>query len=607
MFDINQEINKIPKKPGVYIMKDAYDNILYIGKASVLKNRVSQYFRENANMSPRITNMVSKVKKFEYIVTSSETEALVLECNLIKEHRPKYNVMLKDDKNYPYIKVTVNEEYPRVIITRKVLKDKAKYFGPFPDASAAKEMVTLLNKIFQLKICLRQISQGENTGRACLNYHINQCLAPCQGKISVEEYSNLIQEACEFLEGKQQNVVKRLEKEMTVASDSMEFEKAGILRDRINAAKKLLQKQFVEAGPNEFDIDVIGLARGVVDACVQIFFIRNGKLVRRENFMFKAINDVNDNEIISSFIKQFYSLVPQFPTKILLDSDIEEKEAIEKWLSERKGSKVEVKIPIKGDKRNLLEMARRNAEIELQRHGIGYETALKQIQELLQMARPIKRIEAFDISNLGGSSVVGAMVVFEGRLDKKQYKRYKIKTVIGQDDPGCINEVIGRRLRRGINPGNELNSERQNKLPDLILVDGGIAQLNSAQKAVKSNQLQIKCAGMSKDNRHKTKALVVSEGLSLELKKYPQAMKLISEIQEEVHRYVVDFHHKLRKKETIKSVLDEIEGIGATRKRELLRYFGSIERIKEASVEQLAKVSSMNAKVAEKVYSFFRK
>ncbi|MGE5327895.1 MAG: excinuclease ABC subunit UvrC [Deltaproteobacteria bacterium] len=608
MFNIKEEIKKLPAKPGVYIMRDIYDNILYIGKAVVLKNRVRQYFRPAANLSPRISNMVSRVHRFEYIVTSSETEALILECNLIKEHKPKFNVLMKDDKNYPYIKVTIKDEFPKIFVTRKVIKDGAKYFGPYADSGSVKETVDLITKIFQLRRCNRDLPREIGKGRTCLNFHINQCLGPCQGYIDAGEYRKIIDEICDFLNGKHQRIIEKLEIQMKEASENMEFEKAAVLRDRINSAVGLLKKQFAEEpGDTDADIDIIGLARGIGDACVQIFFVRNGKLVGRENFMFKGIAGVEDEEIISSFLKQFYSLVIHVPGRILISSDIQEKEVIEKWLSEKRGSHIEIKIPQKGDKRNLLEIARRNAELELHRQGIGYEVSLTQLKEILKLEGGISRIEAFDISNLAGSAVVGAMVVLEnGRMDKSQYKRFKIKTVKGQDDTACINEVVSRRLRRALNPNrNEMENKGFLKLPDVILIDGGINQLRAAIRAVKELGLDICCAGMVKDRKHKTRGIVTEAGEEIELKKNAQVMKLISEIQEEVHRFTVDYHRKLRARETISSVLDDIQEIGITRKKELLKHFGSVEKISEAAVDELLKVKAMNAKAAGIVYKYF--
>ncbi|MGE5473010.1 MAG: excinuclease ABC subunit UvrC [Ignavibacteriales bacterium] len=608
MFDIKEEVKKLPLKPGVYIMKDAYDNILYIGKAAFLKKRVSQYFRPSANLSPRISNMVSRVDSFEYIITGSETEALILECNLIKEHKPRFNVLMKDDKNYPYIKVTMMDEFPKIYITRKIIKDGSKYFGPYADSGAVKEIVNLINKIFQLKTCSRDLPKEIGRGRTCLNYHINQCLGPCQGYISSNDYREIITEICNFLDGKHQRIIQRMEQQMKEASENTEFEKAAALRDRINSANILLRKQFVEeTGDSDTDIDIIGLARGIDDACIQVFFVRNGKLVGRENFLFKGMMGVDDEEIISSFLKQFYSLIIYIPRKILLSNNVQEKESIEKWLTEKKGSRIEIRVPQKGDKRNLLEIARRNAELELHRQGIGYDAALLQLKGMLNIEKNIFRIEAFDISNLSSSAVVGAMVVFEnGRMDKSQYKRFKIKTVKGQDDPACINEVISRRLRRALSP-NTTDAETRGflKLPDLILIDGGINQLRAGIQGVRESNMNISCAGMVKDRKHKTRGLVTELEEDIELKKSGQVMKLISEIQEEVHRFTVDYHRKLRTRETINSVLDDIEGIGITRKKELLKHFGSIERIKEASVEDLLNVKTMNTKSAETVYKYF--
>ena len=605
MFIISDELKKLPGKPGVYIMKDSLDNILYIGKASVLKNRVRQYFQPSSNLSPRIRTMVTKIDRFEYIVTSSELEALVLECNLIKAHKPRFNVLLKDDKSYPYIKVTIDEEFPRIFMTRKVLKDDARYFGPYTDANAVKETLAFLKKIFPLRTCTKNLPKDIGKGRPCLNYHIEQCLAPCKGGLNAESYRQMIKEICEFLTGKRGEIINRLEIEMERAAENMDFEKAAAYRDRILAAQKLAEKQKIsEAGDSDTDLDIIGLARGVNDACVQIFFVRNGKLVGRENFMFRGMVDVEDVEIVTAFLKQFYGGAQHIPKQILLGISIEEDEIIEEWLSEKKKAKVEIKIPQKGDKRSLLDMANRNAEIELHRHGLGYDIALSQIKDILDIENTVKRIEAFDISNLSGTSLVGSMVVFDGKLDKRQYKRYKIKSVAGQNDVACMNEVVSRRLRRAVS-GDPEDREKFGRMPDLILVDGGRGQVAAALEAAKVLGLQIPIAGMVKDKRHRTKALILEDTCEFELKKYPQVMKLISEIQDEAHRFAIDYHRKLRAKEAVKSVLDDIKGIGSTRKRELLKHFGSIEAIKEAAVERLEQVKGMNSRAAKVVYEFF--
>lgn len=605
MFDIQEELRKLPSKPGVYLMKDMYDNILYIGKAVVLKNRVRQYFQPSANLTPRIRTMVSKIARFEYIVTTSELEALVLECNLIKAHKPRYNVLLKDDKSYPYIKVTIEEEFPRVYMTRKVLKDSSKYFGPYTDINAVKETIRLLKKIFPLKLCEKELPRDIGKDRPCLNFHINQCLAPCQGGINAKEYRQMIKDLCDFLSGKQREVINKLESDMNTASENMDFERAAIIRDRIIAAQKLNEKQKVsQAGENDSNIDIVGMSRGTSDACVQVFFVRNGKLINRESFMFKGISDVEDGEIITSFIKQFYGIVNDIPKEILLHEEINESRVIEEWLSHKKKSKVELKIPYKGDKKNLLEMAKRNAEIELQRHGLGYQAALKQLQEILGINFPINRIEAFDISNLGESAIVGSMVVFEGKMDRRQYKRYRIKSISKQNDIKSLCEVISRRLRRAELLDSDSASFR--KLPQVFLIDGGKNQVNAVLDVVRKSEIEISVAGMVKDKKHRTRALILENNNEIDLKKYSQVFKLVSEIQEEAHRFAVDYHRKLRRKESIKSILDEIQGVGNIRKRELFKHFSSIDSIRNATVDQLSNVKGMNLSIAKVVYDFFR-
>lgn len=608
MFDIKQELKKLPDKPGVYIMRDSLGDILYIGKASVLKNRVRQYFQTSSNLTPRIRTMVSRIERFDYIVTNSEVEALVLESNLIKQHKPRYNVLLKDDKSYPFIKVTVNEEYPKVLMTRKVLKDHARYFGPYTDVTAVKETLAFLKKIFPLRSCSREFPRDTGKDRPCLNYHIGQCLAPCQGGVNAEHYKKMIQEVCEFLNGRQDEVTGRLEEKMKEASQNMDYEKAAVYRDQIMSARKLAEKQKVEeSGGSQINIDVIGLAQGTNDACVQVFFIRNGKMVGRENFMFRGMAEVEDTEILTSFIKQFYGGTNYIPGRILMPITIEEKDLIEEWLSGKKKSRVELRVPQKGDKRNLLEMAEKNAEIELQRQGLGYGVALAQLRDLLGLNGSVERIEAYDISNLSGTSVVGSMVVFEGGMDKKQYKRYKIKTVEGQNDAGCMSEVIGRRLRRSLKEENsgQKPDPKFGRLPDIILVDGGQHQVNSVLKEQMNLRVSVPVAGMVKDKHHKTRGLVLEDNSEIDLKKYPQLMKLISEIQDEVHRFAVEYHRKLRKKEALTSVLDNVYGVGQTRKKELFKHFGSVEAIGRASVDELQEVKGMNEKAAKAVYNYF--
>ncbi len=607
MFDINEELKKLPAKPGVYIMKDSYGSILYIGKASILKNRVRQYFQASANLLPRIRTMVSKIESFEYIVTNSEVEALVLECNLIKEHKPRFNVLLKDDKSYPFIKVTVNEEFPRIFMTRRVSKDGARFFGPYTDVNAVKETLAFLKKIFPLKQCNKELPRDFAKERPCLNFHIGQCLAPCQGEVSSIDYKEMIEEVCSFLNGKQDDVIERLENDMNKAAEDMEFERAAALRDRINAARKLSEKQkVVETGRGDADIDIVGLAQGASDACIQVFFVRNGKLVGRENFMFRGMTGVEDAEIIASFLKQFYGWAKHIPKQVLIEIPIEEAEVIEQWLSEKRMGRVEIRVPQKGDKKNLLQMARKNAEIELHRHGLGYDNALMQLKEIIGLEVPIKRIEAFDVSNLSGTAVVGSMVVFDGRLDRRQYRRFRIKSVQGQNDTGCMSEIVSRRLRRAFNNESVSQANRGfGKLPDIFLIDGGYAQVSIVTAAISHLVKTIPAVGMVKDKKHKTRGLVLPDGREIDLKKYPQLLKLISEIQEEVHRFAIEYHRKLRKRELISSALDEIIGIGPARKRVLFKHFGSLESIKHASLEELMRVEGMNKKAAQAVYQYF--
>lgn len=600
MFDIDNELRNLPEKPGVYIMQDANNNVLYVGKALNLKNRVRQYFQHSAKLSPRIKAMISAVAKFEYIVTNSELEALILECNMIKAHKPKFNILLKDDKSYPYIKITVNELYPRIFMTRKVVKDGAKYFGPYPDVNAVKDTLSLLKKIFPLKLCKKDLPKDIGKGRPCLNFEIHQCLAPCQGGVNVEDYNQMVKEVCKFLDGKQNEIIGKLEKEMQKASENMEFEKAAVIRDRIFAARKLAEKQkVIEIAGHDRDMDVIGFVRGNLNVCFQLFFVRNGKVVGRKSFILKDVKDVTDCEIMASFLKQFYNQDVHIPKQILLGICIEERKVIQEWLTGKRGSKVELKLPKKGYNKKLLEMAQKNAELELQKHETQYEIPLTQLSEILGLSKRIECIEAFDVSNLSGSFVVGSMIVFDGGWSKDQYRRYRIRGIQNQDDVGSIYEILSRRLKRALT--------EQQKLPDLILVDGGKPQINAALKAMLETEVQVPVAGMVKDKKHKTRGLILENGNEVDLKKYPQVFKLISEIQEEVHRFTIEYHKKLRTQQSIHSVLEEIPGIGKVRKKELLKHFGSIDTIKRATLEELMQVKGINNCLAKVIHDYFHK
>lgn len=611
MFDINEALKNLPDSPGVYVMKDENGEIIYIGKAVSLKNRVRQYFQNSKNQHPKVRAMVSQIKEFEYILTDNELEALILECNLIKKHKPKYNILLKDDKHYPYIKVTLNEEYPRVLMVRKLEKDGAKYFGPFTDVSAVKETLMLIKKLFKIRTCNRNVSFGIEVGRPCLNYHIGLCLAPCKGDVKRETYMQMIEGIIKLLNGKHEEIIKELEDKMLKASENLEFERAAEYRDQINAIRKIQQKQKIISSVLE-DEDVIAFARDENGTCLQMFYIRGGKLLGSKNFYFKDADDID--ELLSQFIVQYYTSEEYIPRDIVLQRDIPEISIIESYLSKQKGSKVKIRVPKKGDKLDLVEMAKKNAEAALNqvKAKIIKERqktfgALEELKAILGLEKLPIRIEAYDISNISGVDMVGSMVVFEnGREAKKEYRRFKIKNVKGQNDYDALEEVLRRRFYRYFeeiknkdNPKNKFN-----KLPDLILMDGGIGQVNVALKVLEEFGLNIEVAGMVKDEKHKTRALVFN-GDEISILKDSNSFKLIYKIQEEVHRFAIEYHRSLRTKSVIKSELDEIQGIGPKRKMELIKHFKSIENIKNATIEELMMVKGMNKNLAQKVYEYF--
>ena len=612
MFDIKEELKNIPTKPGVYLMFDKEDVIIYIGKAKVLKNRVSQYFQNGNKHSLRIKNLVKKIKRFEYIVTKTEVEALILENNLIKKHDPKYNVRLKDDKTYPYIKLTLNEMFPRLFITRNVLNDKAKYFGPFTNSAVVKENIELLNKIFPLRKCKKKFPRDLGKERPCLNYHINNCNAPCNFHISKDQYDKMVQNVLDFLNGNDKNILKNLEEDMLKASDNLEFEKAIEIRDKIFAIKKLKENQLVENTAGE-DKDVIAFAKTNFEALFQIFFIRAGKITGREHFLLNNIEGFSRAEILAIFVKQFYSGTPFIPKEILLQEDIEDFDTIQKWLSALKNQKVFVTIPKKGEKLKLVEMAYENACITLDKFGEQIKReqqktilAIEEISKALNIDIYLKRIEAFDISNIQGVHAVGSMVVFEdGKPKKSDYRKFKIKTVFKQDDYASMQEVIERRFNRYITEINEnIEDGKFNKIPDIIFLDGGKGQISAVSKVLQKLNLNILICGMVKDDYHRTRGLLFN-GKEVLLKKSSEGFKLITRIQDEVHRFAIEFHRKTREKDMTKSILDEIPGVGDTRKKALLKHFGSIDKIRKATIEELKQVDIINEKVARDIYNFF--
>lgn len=610
-FDIQEELKKLPGRPGVYIMHDEKDNIIYVGKAISLKNRVRQYFQSSRNKGVKIEQMVTHIRRFEYIVTDSELEALVLECNLIKEHRPKYNTMLMDDKTYPFIKVTTNEPFPRVILSRKMLKDKAKYFGPYTSAQAVRDTIDLLHKLYHVRSCNRNLPRDTGKERPCLNYHIKQCDAPCQGYISQEEYGKSINEVIRFLNGHYDSILSELEKKMNEASEALEFERAIEYRELLNSVKKVAQKQKITDSSGE-DRDVLAVASGEEDAVVQVFFIRGGRLIGRDHFYLRISKGESKGSILDSFIKQYYAGTPYIPGELMLQEDVEERELLETWLTAKRGQKVTLRIPKKGTKEKLVELAAENARLvltkdkeRLKREEGRTIGAVKEIASLLGLDE-ITRMEAYDISNTNGFESVGSMVVYErGRPKRNDYRKFKIKGIKGADDYGSMREVLTRRFTHG------LKERRENKelgkftvFPDLILMDGGKGQVNVALQVLDELHLNIPVCGMVKDDYHRTRGLYYHNE-EIPIDKSSEAFRLITRIQDEAHRFAIEYHRQLRSKGQVHSILDDIDGIGPARRKALMRSYSSLDAIREASVEELAKIPSMNEKAAESVYNFF--
>ena len=601
MFDIEAELKKLPHKPGVYIMHDKDDKIIYVGKAISLKNRVTQYFRKNKK-TKRIQNMVSLVDHFEYIVVENEAEALILECNLIKKNKPKFNVLLKDDKTYPYIKINLKDEYPNIYITRRILNDGAKYFGPYASAGAAKEMVDFIKDKFKI----RQCRNFKYKDRPCLNYHIKKCLAPCMGYVSKEEYLKQINEVIYLLEGKTDKILRELENQMEEASKKMEFEKAAYIRDKIIAIERISEKQRV-SNITENNIDVIGLARNDIEVCIEVFFVRKSKMIGRENFFLQNLSDETDKQILSEFVKQYYVGREILPNKIMIKEDIDERELLEEGLSKEAGRKVEIKTPQKGEKLRLVEMAERNALITLENKNKEKYSVLAELKEVLKMDKLPRKIECFDISNLSGTNMVAGMCVMQdGKINKNLSRRFRIKEVIGQDDVACMKEVVIRRLKHSM----EKEDGNFGRLPDVIFADGGITQIRAIKEAINEvlsttnaedvdKLTQIKVFGMVKNDKHQTRALMDEN--RKELKISEELKNLVTLFQDTVHDTAIGYHKKLRDKEVTKSELDEIEGIGPTKKKALLEAFGSVERIKNADIEELMKVKGITKSLAERI------
>lgn len=610
-FDIQEELKKLPARPGVYIMHDEKDHIIYVGKAISLKNRVRQYFQASRNKGVKIEQMVTHIRRFEYIVTDSELEALVLECNLIKEHHPKYNTMLMDDKTYPFIKVTTGEAFPRVVLSRKMLKDKAKYFGPYTSSQAVRDTIDLIHKLYHLRSCNRSLPRDIGKERPCLNYHIKQCDAPCQGYISQEEYGKAVNEVLRFLNGNYDAVLKELEEKMNAASESLEFERAIEYRELISSVRKVAQKQKITDSSGE-DRDILAVASEEEDAVVQVFFIRGGRLIGRDHFYLRISKGESPSEILNSFVMQYYAGTPFIPAELMLQDEVEDRELLEEWLSSKRGQKVAIKVPKKGTKEKLVELARENALLVLSKdkerlkreegRTIG---AVKEIAALLDLDK-IVRMEAYDISNTNGFESVGSMVVYErGRPKRNDYRKFKIRGIQGADDYGSMREVLTRRFTHGLKEREEnVELGKFTSFPDLIMMDGGKGQVNVALQVLDELHLHIPVCGMVKDDHHRTRGLYY-QNEEIPIDRSSEAFRLITRIQDEAHRFAIEYHRQLRGKGQVHSILDDIEGIGPARRKALMRHYMSLDDIRKAKIEELAKIPSMNEKAAESVYKFF--
>lgn len=610
-FNIQEELKKLPGKPGVYLMHDEKDAIIYVGKAISLKNRVRQYFQSSRNKGAKIEQMVTHISRFEYIVTDSELEALVLECNLIKEHRPKYNTMLMDDKTYPFIKVTVNEPFPRVMMARRMKKDKAKYFGPYTSAGAVKDTIELIRKLYHIRSCNRSLPKDIGKERPCLNYHIHQCYAPCQGYISREEYRKSIDEVVRFLNGNYDPILKELEEKMLDASENLEFEKAIEYRELLASVQKIAQKQKITDTAGD-DRDIIAMASEGEDAVVQVFFIRGGRLIGRDHFYLKIAENDTKSEILSSFIKQFYAGTPYIPAELMLPEEIEDQEIIEEWLTTRREHKVRLRIPKKGTKEKLVELAQKNAQMvlkndkeRLKREEGRTIGAVKELEKILGLTGII-RMEAYDISNTNGFDSVGSMVVYEhGKPKRNDYRKFKIKSVQGPDDYASMNEVLTRRFEHGLRERqDESETGGFQAFPDLIMMDGGRGQVNIALEVLEKLNLHIPVCGMVKDDNHRTRGLYFNN-VELPIDRNSECFRLITRIQDEAHRFAITFHRQLRSKGQVHSILDDIPGVGPARRKDLMRSFENIEAIRNATVDDLKDLPSMNEKSAQEVYKFF--
>ncbi len=616
VFHLEEELKKLPAKPGVYIMHDKQDSIIYVGKAISLKNRVRQYFQNGNRHTPKIRKMVSQIAYFEYIITDSEVEALVLECNLIKEHRPKYNTMLKDDKGYPYIKVTVNEAFPKVFIARQMKRDKAKYFGPY--TTSIKETLELVHKIYRIRTCSRNLPQDIGKGRPCLNHQIGRCPAPCAGYISEQDYRERISQVIAFLEGHYTQVLQYLEERMQQAAAKMEFEEAASFRDMMQSVKRMSEKQKINSNSEQEDRDILALARAEGEAVVQVFFVRSGKLIGREHFHLTGVGEEERSEVLTAFIKQFYSGTPLIPKELLIEEEIAEPDLIMEWLSARRGSKVHIHVPLKGEKARLVALAAKNASLVLQQDSEKIKRekertlgAVRQLGKLLSLGEP-RRMESYDISNISGFETVGSMVVYEdGKPKRNDYRKFRIKGVQGQDDYASMEEMLTRRFLHGIEEEERLREKGVDtelgsftRYPDLILMDGGKGQVNVALRVLETLGLSVPVCGLVKDDNHRTRGIYY-QNQEVPIDTSSELFHLITRIQDETHRFAIEYHRSLRGKTQVHSILDDIKGIGKTRRRALMKHYPSLDAIKAASEEELAQVPSMNEQAARAVYAFF--
>ncbi|MFA5576035.1 MAG: excinuclease ABC subunit UvrC [Tissierellaceae bacterium] len=617
MFNIQEELKKLPDKPGVYIMKDKSEEIIYVGKSISLRKRVRQYFQSSKNNPPKVNAMVKNISEFEYIIVNNEVEALILEANLIKKHKPRYNILLRDDKQYPYIKVTTNEKFPRLIKTRQMLKDGARYFGPYPSVYAVNDALEVIRSLYPLRTCNKNLERDMGKTRPCLNYYIGRCLGPCQGNVDEGKYMEMIEEIISFLSGKEDKLVHMVENKMKEASENLDFEMAARYRDQLSSLKLLLEEQKVVSTTHLIDQDVIAMAKGIEEVCVQVFFIRDGKILGREHFFLEDGYDEDRSVILSSFLKQFYIGAAYIPKEIIIEEDMEDLESMTKWLSHMRGRGVNILVPKRGEKLALVEMVRKNALDMINQYGDRFlkkarenKRALEELQELMGIDRDLNRIEAYDISNISGIEPVGSMVVFErGEAKKSDYRRFKIKTRTSPDDYGSMEEVFRRRFARGLEEReymkeNKIELKGFSNFPDLVMVDGGKGQVNVALRVLYDLKIDIPVCGLVKDGYHKTRGIIY-DNKEIRLAEDSLGFRMIYRIQEEAHRFAISYHRSLRSKTMFRSELDNIEGIGKKRKMELLKHFQSIDRIKKATVEELADVKTMNRPAAEKLYEYF--